>query len=99
MTEHLLDIRVERKTFATTTVLKHIHLQLKPRETVNLLGPGTRRATGSPARSTRPAARQPQSPVADRTATRPRHLTPASDGVRVIAITGKPVSYRSALTT
>lgn len=48
MTEHLLDIRVERKTFATTTVLKHIHLRLKPRETVNLLGPGTRRATGSP---------------------------------------------------
>lgn len=39
MTDHLLDIRVERKTFATTTVLKNIHLQLKPRETVSLLGP------------------------------------------------------------
>ena len=39
MTDHLLDIRVERKTFATTTVLQNIHLQLKPRETVSLLGP------------------------------------------------------------
>lgn len=39
MTEHLLDIRVERKTFATTTVLQNIHLQLRPRETVSLLGP------------------------------------------------------------
>jgi sulfonate transport system ATP-binding protein len=39
MTEHLLDIRVERKTFAATTVLNNIHLQLLPRETVSLLGP------------------------------------------------------------
>ncbi|MHC8366554.1 ABC transporter ATP-binding protein [Pseudomonas sp. ZT5P21] len=39
MTDHLLDIRVERKTFATTTVLQNIHLQLQPRETVSLLGP------------------------------------------------------------
>ncbi len=39
MTEHLLDIRVARKTFATTTVLHNIHLQLQPRETVSLLGP------------------------------------------------------------
>lgn len=39
MTEHLLDIRVERKTFATTTVLQNVHLQLQPRETVSLLGP------------------------------------------------------------
>jgi len=39
MTDHLLDIRVERKTFAATTVLQNIHLQLQPRETVSLLGP------------------------------------------------------------
>ena len=39
MSEHLLDIRVERKTFATTTVLNNIHLQLRPRESVSLLGP------------------------------------------------------------
>ncbi|EJM81063.1 ABC transporter ATP-binding protein [Pseudomonas sp. GM60] len=39
MTDYLLDIRVERKTFATTTVLRDIHLQLQPRETVSLLGP------------------------------------------------------------
>jgi sulfonate transport system ATP-binding protein len=39
MSEHLLDIRVERKTFATTTVLNNIHLQLRPREAVSLLGP------------------------------------------------------------
>lgn len=39
MTDHLLDIRVERKTFASTTVLQNIHLQLQPRETVSLLGP------------------------------------------------------------
>ncbi|WP_410200340.1 ATP-binding cassette domain-containing protein, partial [Staphylococcus argenteus] len=35
----LLDIRVERKTFAATTVLNNIHLQLNPREAVSLLGP------------------------------------------------------------
>ena len=29
MTDHLLDIRVERKTFAATTVLQNIHLQLQ----------------------------------------------------------------------
>ncbi|WP_338495660.1 ABC transporter ATP-binding protein [Pseudomonas sp. WP18] len=39
MTQALLDIHVERKTFATTTVLSNIHLQLQPRETVSLLGP------------------------------------------------------------
>lgn len=39
MTQALLELHVERKTFATTTVLKHIHLQLQPRETVSLLGP------------------------------------------------------------
>ena len=39
MTDYLLDIRVERKTFATNTVLRDIHLQLQPRETVSLLGP------------------------------------------------------------
>ncbi|WP_460141410.1 ABC transporter ATP-binding protein [Pseudomonas sp. S2_E01] len=39
MTDHLLDIRVERKTFASTMVLQNIHLQLQPRETVSLLGP------------------------------------------------------------
>lgn len=39
MTQALLDIHVERKTFADTTVLNHIHLQLQPRETVCLLGP------------------------------------------------------------
>ncbi|MEB1812807.1 ATP-binding cassette domain-containing protein, partial [Staphylococcus argenteus] len=35
----MLDIRVERKTFAATTVLNNIHLQLNPREAVSLLGP------------------------------------------------------------
>jgi sulfonate transport system ATP-binding protein len=39
MTQALLDIHVERKTFAATTVLNNIHLQLQPRETVSLLGP------------------------------------------------------------
>ncbi|MEX0163171.1 ABC transporter ATP-binding protein [Pseudomonas brassicacearum] len=39
MTQALLEIHVERKTFAATTVLNHIHLQLQPRETVSLLGP------------------------------------------------------------
>lgn len=39
MTQALLDIHVERKIFADTTVLNHIHLQLQPRETVCLLGP------------------------------------------------------------
>ncbi|MCL6701562.1 ABC transporter ATP-binding protein [Pseudomonas sp. T1.Ur] len=39
MPQALLDIHVARKTFATTTVLNDIHLQLQPRETVSLLGP------------------------------------------------------------
>jgi len=39
MPHALLDIHVARKTFATTTVLNDIHLQLQPRETVSLLGP------------------------------------------------------------
>ncbi|WP_434604391.1 ABC transporter ATP-binding protein [Pseudomonas sp. Z4-7] len=39
MTQALLDIHVELKTFAATTVLDNIHLQLQPRETVSLLGP------------------------------------------------------------
>jgi sulfonate transport system ATP-binding protein len=39
MTGHLLDIHVERKTFAATTVLNNVHLQLNARETVSLLGP------------------------------------------------------------
>ncbi|OLF53691.1 ABC transporter ATP-binding protein [Pseudomonas chlororaphis] len=39
MSQALLDIRVERKAFAATTVLDAIHLQLHPRETVSLLGP------------------------------------------------------------
>ncbi|AZC50929.1 ABC transporter ATP-binding protein [Pseudomonas chlororaphis] len=39
MTQALLDIQVERKTFAATTVLQDIHLQLQPREAVSLLGP------------------------------------------------------------
>ena len=39
MTQALLELHVERKAFATTTVLNHIHLQLQPRETVSLLGP------------------------------------------------------------
>jgi sulfonate transport system ATP-binding protein len=39
MTQALLEIHVERKTFAATTVLNHIHLQLQPGETVSLLGP------------------------------------------------------------
>lgn len=39
MTQALLELYVERKAFADTTVLNHIHLQLQPRETVSLLGP------------------------------------------------------------
>ncbi|WP_334597889.1 ABC transporter ATP-binding protein [Pseudomonas alvandae] len=39
MPQALLDIHVARKSFATTTVLNDIHLQLQPRETVSLLGP------------------------------------------------------------
>jgi sulfonate transport system ATP-binding protein len=39
MTGHLLDIHVERKSFAATTVLNNVHLQLKAREAVSLLGP------------------------------------------------------------
>ena len=39
MPHALLDIHVARKSFATTTVLNDIHLQLQPRETVSLLGP------------------------------------------------------------
>lgn len=39
MTQALLEIHVERKTFAATTVLNHIRLQLQPGETVSLLGP------------------------------------------------------------
>lgn len=39
MSDYLLDIRLERKDFATTTVLKNIHLQLLVRETLCLLGP------------------------------------------------------------
>ncbi|MGY4817399.1 ABC transporter ATP-binding protein [Pseudomonas chlororaphis subsp. piscium] len=39
MSQALLDIQVERKTFAATTVLQDIHLQLQPREAVSLLGP------------------------------------------------------------
>jgi sulfonate transport system ATP-binding protein len=39
MTQALLDIHVERKTFAATTVLDNIRLQLQPGETVSLLGP------------------------------------------------------------
>ncbi len=39
MTAQLLDIHVERKTFAATTVLDNIQLQLNAREAVSLLGP------------------------------------------------------------
>jgi len=39
MTEHLLDIHVERKTYAATTVLNDIRMHLQPREAVSLLGP------------------------------------------------------------
>ena len=39
MPQALLDIHVARKSFATTTVLNDIHLQLQPRETLSLLGP------------------------------------------------------------
>jgi sulfonate transport system ATP-binding protein len=35
----LLDIRVERKSFAGTTVLHNVHLQLHDREVISLLGP------------------------------------------------------------
>lgn len=34
----LLDIRVARKNFASTTVLRDVHLALQPREAVSLLG-------------------------------------------------------------
>jgi len=39
MTELLLDIHVERKAFAATTVLQNVRLQLQAREIVSLLGP------------------------------------------------------------
>jgi len=39
MSQALLDIRVERKSFGPTTVLNNIQLSLQPRETVSLLGP------------------------------------------------------------
>ncbi|KFE55969.1 ABC transporter ATP-binding protein [Pseudomonas syringae] len=39
MPEPLLDIRVERKTFDTTTVLHNVHLQLHARQVISLLGP------------------------------------------------------------
>jgi len=39
MSEALLNIRVDRKSFASTTVLKNINLHLQPREAVSLLGP------------------------------------------------------------
>lgn len=39
MAELSLDIYVERKTFATTTVLQNVRLQLHAREVVSLLGP------------------------------------------------------------
>ena len=39
MPEALLDIRVERKTFDTTTVLHNVHLQLHARQVISLLGP------------------------------------------------------------
>lgn len=35
----LLNVRVERKSFAANTVLRHIDLQLQEREVVSLLGP------------------------------------------------------------
>ena len=39
MSQPLLEIRVERKSFASTTVLKDVRLALRPREAVSLLGP------------------------------------------------------------
>jgi sulfonate transport system ATP-binding protein len=39
MSEALLSVRVERKNFATVTVLRNIDLQLQEREVVTLLGP------------------------------------------------------------
>ncbi|CAD5108387.1 ABC transporter ATP-binding protein [Zestomonas carbonaria] len=39
MSEPLLDIRVERKSFAGTTVLQNVGLRLGEREVVSLLGP------------------------------------------------------------
>lgn len=39
MNQPLLDIRVERKTFADTPVLQNVHMQLARREVVSLLGP------------------------------------------------------------
>ncbi|ROM61824.1 sulfonate ABC transporter ATP-binding protein [Pseudomonas brassicacearum] len=39
MSQALLDIHVERKTFGATLVLNNVRLQLQPRETVSLLGP------------------------------------------------------------
>lgn len=39
MPEVLLDIRVERKSFGTTTVLHNVRLQLHDREVISLLGP------------------------------------------------------------
>ncbi|MDR6957757.1 sulfonate transport system ATP-binding protein [Pseudomonas brassicacearum] len=39
MSQALLDIQVERKTFGATLVLNNVRLQLQPRETVSLLGP------------------------------------------------------------
>ena len=39
MAELSLDIYVERKTFAATTVLQNVRLQLHAREVVSLLGP------------------------------------------------------------
>lgn len=39
MPDALLDIRVERKTFDTTTVLHNVHLQLHARQVISLLGP------------------------------------------------------------
>ena len=38
-TQPLLEIRVQRKSFASTTVLKNVSLALQPREAVSLLGP------------------------------------------------------------
>lgn len=38
-TSSLLDIRVARKSFADSVVLKDVRLALQPREAVSLLGP------------------------------------------------------------
>lgn len=56
MTQALLDIHVERKTFAATTVLHDIHLQLQPRETVSLLAPAA--AAKAPCCASSPAWRR-----------------------------------------